>query len=106
MAEVSFTINRGALRRFTGSNDMQVAMSVVGQFVEASAKRHAPVRTGNLRRSIYHEVNRHGTSWITRVGTNVRYGIFQEVGTIHHPAHPFLRPALDEFRKALRLGEL
>lgn len=106
MASVEFKINRSQLKAFAGSRDVETAMQRVALFVEGSAKRHAPVRTGNLRRSITHEVERDSTSWVARIGTNVKYGIFQEVGTVNHPAHPFLRPALDELRRGLRGGEI
>jgi HK97 gp10 family phage protein len=32
-------------------------------------------------------------------GEEAYYAIYQELGTRHHPAHPFLRPALDEASK-------
>lgn len=87
--------------------------------VERGAKIHCPVRTGTLRRSITHEVEGN----VGRIGTNVRYGKWVELGTkphtivpktakalywdgashpvkvVRHPgttAQPFLRPALME----------
>jgi HK97 gp10 family phage protein len=32
---------------------------------------------------------------------DVFYGVFQEFGTAHHPAQPFLRPAFDQHRKSV-----
>lgn len=104
--EIRFEINRRQLVEFTGSSTVQEGMGKVAQYVETEAKRHAPVRTGNLRRSIYHEVTKDGLTWVARVGTNVKYGIFQEVGTRFHPPHPYLRPALSSLRKQLRFGRL
>lgn len=83
------------------------------------AKRNAPYRTGNLRRSIHIggegasgglEGNTTGTDIggqeIGRdyaevsVGTNVDYAPHQEFGTARQPGTPFLRPALESERGA------
>ena len=89
--------------------------------VEGSAKRRAPVRSGNLRNSITHVVKME--EFTGYVGTNVPYAPYVEIGTgIYssrgdgrqepwkymdfsdgswhftrgsHP-HPFLKPAADE----------
>lgn len=45
--------------------------------VENAAKENAPVSTGNLRRSITHEIN--GNEGI--IGTNVEYAPYVEFGT-------------------------
>lgn len=50
-------------------------------------------RHGRLRRSITHEVQR-GRVSILRVGTNLKYAKFLELGTRKMAARPFLRPAL------------
>lgn len=65
--------------------------------VEGAAKRAAPVDTGRLRASITHEVEDHRAELevVGRVGTNVEYAIYQELGTRFMSARPFLRPALD-----------
>ncbi len=94
-------LDRKAIQELAGSNDMKKAMAFIGGAAENESKRLAPVDTGNLRRSITHEVERDNLGWFTRYGTNVRYALFQEVGTIHHPAHPFLRPVLSFLRKQL-----
>lgn len=63
--------------------------------VEAQAKQMAPVKTGNLRRSI-------GTQPVDAfhalVGTDVEYAPFQEYGTRHMAAHPYLTPAIEGAR--------
>lgn len=65
--------------------------------IEGSAKEKAPVRTGNLRRSIHSAIEESTpTSATATIGTDVFYAPFQEWGTIFMGAHPFLRPALDE----------
>jgi HK97 gp10 family phage protein len=89
--------------------------------VQNEAKRKAPVKTGNLRRSIH--IGGHSdkselaesdgtdiggnaaspTGAHVLVGTNVVYGPAQEFGTSTIPAHPYLRPALDEQKDAVRV---
>jgi len=55
-------------------------------------------RTGRLARSITHEV----TATTARVGTNVKYGKFLEVGTGDMAARPYLRPAVYKNRKQIK----
>lgn len=101
--EFTFTLDKGAIEKLTGSDDVAGALLILGQVGEAAAKDHAPVKTGHLRRSITHELVDLGTQNIhARVGTNVTYAIFQEFGTRFHPAHPFLRPALAAVEEFLR----
>ena len=96
-------IDSDAVERLTGSDDVGHALIILGQVGEAGAKEAAPVDTGHLRRSITHELVDLGTKNIhARVGTNVVYAIFQELGTRFHPAHPFLRPALVAVEQFLR----
>lgn len=56
---------------------------------------------GNLRRSIATEVLYRGTMIIGRVGTNVRYAPFLELGTSRMAARPFLVPALRRERRVI-----
>lgn len=63
--------------------------------VQRRARQLAPVDTGRLRSSIGEELARSGSLLIERVGTDVDYAAFQELGTSRTPAHPYLRPALD-----------
>ncbi len=51
-------------------------------------------QTGHLRRSVAHEVDE--ASLTARVGTNVRYGRWLELGTAAMAARPWLRRALNE----------
>ena len=71
----------------------------VGSF--RSAPGEVPrVQTGRLRRSI--------TSWfhpkfaIARVGTNVKYGKWLEIGTRKMKPRPFMRPALALVRNKIK----
>jgi len=59
-------------------------------------------RTGRLSGSIAHEVDRDRLR--ARVGTNLVYAKFLELGTCRMAARPFLRPALENTRD--RLAEL
>ena len=54
----------------------------------------APKRTGELARSIDFDWNDENFTVVFTVG--VPYGIFQEFGTRNMPAHPYLRPALEQ----------
>lgn len=66
--------------------------------VHNKAKRYCPVDTGRLRSSIrstqpFEEVHRR---LVVRVGTNVDYAAYVELGTRYMSARPFLRRALNE----------
>jgi HK97 gp10 family phage protein len=102
ISEFKIEIDRAAVERLAGGPDMKKALQLVGQAGEASAKTHAPVDTGNLRRSITHELGSSGINQYVRIGTNVDYAVFQELGTRYHDAHPFLRPAMEDVRKVIR----
>ena len=103
MADLNFRVvlDKAAIKKLAGSDDTIRALEVAGGIGETAAKSHAPVDTGNLRRSITHEVTKRGATPFVRVGTNVEYAVFQELGTVHHEAQPFLRPAMEAIRKAL-----
>lgn len=68
--------------------------------VNTAAKRNASGRpgprvvTGRLRSSITFEIGRNGKQLVARIGTNVHYAPYVELGTSRAPAYPFLRPAL------------
>lgn len=65
-------------------------------FPPASAPGSPPhVRTATLTRSIDQENLRTPGGFTARVGTNVQYGRFLELGTRTMAARPYLRPALD-----------
>ncbi len=70
--------------------------------VENDAKRFVAVDTGRLRASLAHEVKKEGKEVVGIVGTNVEYAIEQEYGTGKMPAHPYLRPALEKNKIAIK----
>lgn len=102
--EVTFKLDRNAVAKLSASQDVTEALQIIGGVGERSAKEYAPVDTGTLRRSITHELGKRGVEQYVRIGTNVFYAIFQELGTVKHPAHPFLRPALEDIRTFVRRG--
>ena len=92
-AEVSTEIKSALLR----------GLETCGLVAEGYAKKLAPVDTGNLRNSITHTVDEEEPA--AYIGTNVEYAPYQELGTIHMAAHPFLKPAVadhaNEYRKII-----
>ena len=100
--ELSVQIDEKAIQDLARGESVTEILTTVGQIGEASAKSHAPVKTGNLRRSITYEVGSTGRTQYARIGTNIFYALFQEVGTRFHAAQPFLRPALADVERALR----
>ena len=70
--------------------EMTSGMRRVALTVEAGAKRFAPVKTGHLRRSITNNVVAFGGTIVAKIGTNVPYAIFVEVGRgpiVARPGH-------------------
>ncbi len=103
--EVEVTLDREAIERLAGGPDVERALQAVGQVGEAAAKGYAPVDTGTLRRSLTHELGKRGFDQYVRIGTNISYAIFQELGTRFHPAHPFLRPSLADIELFIRRSD-
>ena len=67
-------------------------LETCGLVAEGYAKKLCPVDTGNLRNSITHDLDDGEPA--AYIGTNVEYAPYQELGTIHMAAHPFLKPAV------------
>lgn len=100
---------RSTPRQFGLENPGSKVLNVRGRYEMRSGRafyRNADGSTtmgGRLRGSIALgevEETRHGLSLrLEAGGEEAYYAIYQELGTRHHPAHPFLRPALDEASK-------
>lgn len=63
--------------------------------VEAQAKTRARVDTGAMRNSIHGEMTGEAEG---QVSTGVDYAIYNEYGTAHMPAQPFMTPAAEAVR--------
>lgn len=92
-----FVDNSKAILNATTQQQKQV-LQMWGDFIEGQAKDRAPVDTGNLRNSITHAED----STSTTIGSAVSYSVFQELGTSKMPAHPFLRPAIEQNESNLK----
>jgi HK97 gp10 family phage protein len=77
------------------------AVEAGANFIKVEAARRAPRDEGDLAASItVHMTKQRNTGGDPRaeIGPSKKeqhVGRFQEFGTAHHAAHPFLRPALD-----------
>jgi hypothetical protein len=67
-------------------------------------KARCPVDTGLTRESTYHKLDRDERGLFAAIGTTATtpsghpYPLNNELGTIHQPARPWIRPSLDELR--------
>ena len=69
------------------------------KLIESEAKIYAPVRTGKLKNSISHSIEKE-----TKTGTvysDVKYAPYVEAGTSKQKAQPFLQRAVDKNRKEI-----
>jgi len=104
------------------------AVRAGGKIVVDAAKNQVPVRTGTVKRSLVHRASSKpskglfGVKIVVKGGLKAsnrvahrrgskgkpyfpdaveRYYRFQELGTKHHPAKPFLKPALETKAQAV-----
>lgn len=93
-----------ALRRLPAEvqrDYMNEAVQAGGEVILGEALRRVPVDEGDLSDSLMLRITRQrstGGDPRAEVGPSKdeqHIGRFQEFGTAHHPAHPFLRPALE-----------
>lgn len=70
---------------------IEQALIAIGLTAETYAKEGCPVDTGRLRNSITHDYD----SRSAVIGTNVEYGKYVELGTVHMSSRPFLGPAAE-----------
>ncbi|MFW6079534.1 MAG: HK97-gp10 family putative phage morphogenesis protein [Gemmatimonadota bacterium] len=103
-----------ALPEATSGPALADALAYGAEPVRAEASRLAPRRTGQLAEEIVtvaEVTGRDRASARTGPSREAFHGLFQEIGTAHHAAQPFLRPAFDAMqaevqrRTAERLGE-
>lgn len=93
-ANVTFRVNPN-LDRELGAL-MRPIMARLALTVETAAKRNAPVKTGNLRRSITSFVADIEGIPVGTVAATAHYAGFVELGTWKMEPRPFLRRALIE----------
>lgn len=86
-----------ALAALTQVPEVAAQTREVANAIRRDARRLAPRRTGELRRSIRvrRVYDRESRRVSYRVVVGAFYGRFVELGTPHAPARPFLRPAAD-----------
>ncbi len=89
--------DKEALDELFGSPDgpMGKAMGRAAIRVQTQSKRLCPVDTGLLRASVTHELGKDGDDLVARIGTNVHYAPYVELGTRRMAARSYLRAALD-----------
>ncbi len=75
------------------------ALTVSSILVSRDAKRVAPLKFGNLKRSIRFVVDRR--KLVAAVGSNLDYSIYQELGTKKMRANPYLQPALEKNQRQI-----
>jgi HK97 gp10 family phage protein len=85
---------KAAMERFDSGMQRQVHERLANWVadVKASARQRVPVKTGQLRDSIYSKIS----EWVAEVGAEAAYAMFVELGTRHIRARPFLYPAVQE----------
>ncbi len=115
---------RGDLGRYVEANITPAVVASVRasvKVIEEAAKAKAPVDTGALQASITSSVDDSGKTVIGTVGPHVPYAAYVEFGTGIRgaaspgagagpyspswpgmPAQPYLRPAIDENREAVK----
>ena len=83
-----------AMNRLDVQMQAQVQAKLAGwaETVKAEAQQIVPVRTGNLRNSIFARTQQ----WQTEVGAEAAYAAAIELGTFRARARPFLQPALEQ----------
>jgi HK97 gp10 family phage protein len=76
---------------------LRTALRLGAEGIARDAQGRVHVDSGDLRNSIHVEEG-DGGFYVVGGDDDVFYGIFEEFGTTHSPAHPFLVPALEAGR--------
>jgi HK97 gp10 family phage protein len=76
-------------------NMARQAVAKTAADITSDAKVYAPVRTGNLRASIGHDLTETNGVVEAEIGPTVSYAHFLEHGTSRMAPRPFLGPAFD-----------
>lgn len=96
-------VNPAVLAALTDLPAVRKQVNFVAGRIRNDARRNAPKRTGDLRRSIRvvndRELDALGhRRRVYYVTVGMFYGRFVEFGTFDHSPRPFLRPAADRYR--------
>ncbi len=85
---------------------LEEAVLAGAEIVRQAASANAPMRTGTLATNIVKELDKKSKKGETaaKIGPNKKayYGLFVELGTVKMSARPFLFPALESNRAAVR----
>ena len=93
MVDVTVKTNSTEVAAYLAAEGAKILTQAALQVVNR-AKILCPVDTGRLRDSITWELGVMGLLPVARVGTNVEYARYVELGTRYMAAQPFLRPAI------------
>lgn len=92
MVDVRVVLNQAEIRRLPYNSQVQVRLRRESERLASIAALLAPKLTGAGAASIHAEEQPDG-SWRVSWDTAHEYMGYQELGTEHHGAQPFLRPA-------------
>lgn len=96
---IDFKVHTGAVNAMLRSPSGAAGRHIfkLGVNVQSAAKVKCPVDTGRLRSSIQTTAPRETSNGVAvRIGSNVNYARYVELGTRRMRAQPFLRPALTQ----------
>lgn len=91
---------KAALEKDLKMDAVKKIMRVNGSELQTKTMRRAPVKTGNLKRSIVLNMEDEGLA--ARVSVGASYGPYVEYGTRFMNAKPYLRPSFNEQKVQLK----